>query len=180
MRTRQGSEYTAPSTSRMGTHENENNYAEAIEGLRDGMTELRTMLTQLLRNQGGNPPPPGNVGQPDLRQQDLGSDSDGDSHRTPPRDRRPERDFDITRAIKIDAPIYDGLGDPQVFLSWIMDIECYFQWHNLTNHQKVQVARMKLTGRAKTFWLNEERRLGTGQGIPRIGWQVMKNLLTDQ
>ncbi|KAK8921340.1 hypothetical protein KSP39_PZI020136 [Platanthera zijinensis] len=180
MRTRLGTEYSAPSMSRMAENEHEIRNAEAIAGLRNDMTELRGTLAQILQNQVRPPPPPANVELPHRRQHISDSDSDGDSPRVPPRGNRHGREFDITRAIKIDAPTFDGMGDPQNFLTWIVDMECYYDWHHLTDPQKVQVARMKLTGRAKTYWLNEERRLGTGDGDPIFGWTVMKNLLTDQ
>jgi len=39
---------------------------------------------------------------------------------------------------------------------------------------------MKLLDRAKIYWLNEERRMGAVDGMPPIGWQVMKAMLSDQ
>ncbi|KAK8946719.1 hypothetical protein KSP39_PZI006859 [Platanthera zijinensis] len=61
-----------------------------------------------------------------------------------------------------------------------MEIECYFEWYALNDADKVRVARMKLLGRAKIFWLNEERRLRVENGVRPLGWDDMKARLTEQ
>ncbi|KAK8949134.1 hypothetical protein KSP39_PZI005042 [Platanthera zijinensis] len=152
----------------------------SIAGLRqefnDQMTEMREMFHQVnlnvaaLRNQAIPP-------------RDDRNNNGQDDHvpRVPMHNNREPFEFDLTRAVRVKPPSYDGLGEPQVFLDWVMEMECYFEWYSLTDENKVRVARMKLLGRAKVFWLNEERRLGAvNGGLPPIGWAAMKAMLTDQ
>jgi len=177
----------------------------AVEALRqefnDQLTDIREMLHQLTANLAAvqiptgtphgegfhtpDPAPPAPFPAPPGPQHNAAPRGNGYhdppyAPRVPQYVNQPPQGFDITKAVRVDPPSYDGLGEPQVFLDWVMEIECYFEWHNLNDMHRVQVARMKLLGRAKIFWLNEERRLGVVNGVPRIDWRGMKELLTAQ
>ncbi|KAK8916805.1 hypothetical protein KSP39_PZI022608 [Platanthera zijinensis] len=99
-----------------------------------------------------------------------------DDYDYPPRDRRP----DLTRVVKLDPPLYDGSMDPKVFSDWVIDIETYFDWYRMTEDQKVQFAKMRLSGRAKIFWIGEERSVERNGRPPITHWAHMKAILEEQ
>ena len=50
--------------------------------------------------------------------------------------------------IKIDVPTFDGRHDPQLFLSWTLQLDKYFTLCNFTEPRKIKFVAMKLTGQA--------------------------------
>jgi len=91
--------------------------------------------------------------------------------RAPPLPRSSER-------VRVTIPTYDGIGGPPVFFHWVERVERYFERYQILDPHRIPVARLYLSERAQTFWLNEERRMGHTLDSSPVGWQVMRSLLT--
>ena len=92
--------------------------------------------------------------------------------------RQPQRD--ITKKVKVNAPEFDGIMDPNVFSYWLVAIEEYFDWYEMIDSERVRFAKMKLTNSAKMYWQNvlqDMLRLGEP---PITQWAVMKAKLQDK
>jgi len=59
---------------------------------------------------------------------------------------------DITRKVKVDVPSFDGKIDAATFSDWIVAMEDYFNWYEMSDIERVRFAKMKLVGPAKKFW----------------------------
>ena len=86
--------------------------------------------------------------------------------------RQPQRD--VTKKVKVSAPEFDGIMDPNTFFDWLVAIEEYFDWYEMIDSEWVRFAKMKLTNSAKMYWQNvlqDMLRLGEP---PITQWVVMK------
>uniref|UniRef100_A0A5B7BSS3 Uncharacterized protein n=1 Tax=Davidia involucrata TaxID=16924 RepID=A0A5B7BSS3_DAVIN len=73
---------------------------------------------------------------------------------------------DINRRVKIAVPYFEGRDDPTIFYDWVIAIEEYFDWYDVTEDWKVRFAKLKLVQMAKLWWFHIEgdiRRLGSHQ-----------------
>ena len=59
---------------------------------------------------------------------------------------------DITRKVKVDVPSFDGKIDATTFSDWIIAMEDYFDWYEMSDIERVRFAKMKLIGPARKFW----------------------------
>ena len=59
---------------------------------------------------------------------------------------------DITRKVKVDVPSFDGKIDATTFADWIVAMEDYFDWYEMSDIERVRFAKMKLIGPARKFW----------------------------
>ena len=59
----------------------------------------------------------------------------------------PNPDDQYLKSIKLNAHIFDGGHDLQLFLNWLQQLDKYFTWYPITEPRKVKFAAMKLTGR---------------------------------
>ena len=66
------------------------------------------------------------------------------------------RDDQVLRNVRVDAPSFDGTLDPIKFLDWLSKIEDYFEWYGLEDDRRVGLAKMKLLGQARTYRKNQE------------------------
>ena len=48
--------------------------------------------------------------------------------------------------IKVNVSNFDGCLDPQYYLDWVMTLERYFKWYELSQERRVRFAAMKLVG----------------------------------
>ena len=64
----------------------------------------------------------------------------------------PEGYSDITRKVKVDVPSFDGKIDATTFSDWIVAMEDYFDWYEMSDIEWVRFARMELTGPTRKFW----------------------------
>nr|CAD1833634.1 unnamed protein product [Ananas comosus var. bracteatus] len=63
------------------------------------------------------------------------------------RDRHNRDDtIDIIHKVKVDAPSFDGKLNPKAFTDWLVDMEQYFDWYDMSDNRRVRFAKMKLTG----------------------------------
>ena len=63
--------------------------------------------------------------------------------------RQPQRD--ITKKVKVSAPEFDGIMDPNVFSDLLVAIEKYFDWYEMIDSERARFAKMKLTNSAKMY-----------------------------
>ncbi|GFY81098.1 hypothetical protein Acr_01g0009070 [Actinidia rufa] len=75
--------------------------------------------------------------------------------------------------IDVETPTFDGRLDPKAFTDWILEMDHFFEWYNLSNDRKVRFAKMKLIGRVKLFWQSTEQR----RQPPVTNWVEMKEIL---
>ena len=78
------------------------------------------------------------------------------------------------------APSFDGSLDPNKILNWLIEIEDYFEYHQLEDDRRVGLARMKLEGQARNFWRNQERLFRRQFRDQSITWAEMIRRLRDQ
>ena len=67
--------------------------------------------------------------------------------------------------------------DPQICLDWIVQLDKYFSWYNLTEPRKIKFVVVKLTGQASQYWTNLEniRAFWLQRSIKT--WDMMKDEL---
>ncbi|CAL8139839.1 unnamed protein product [Prunus armeniaca] len=72
--------------------------------------------------------------------------------------------FEIARHAKPTAPDFDGRRDPTIFVDWILAMEDYFEWYDMSDAQQIQFAKLKLVGAVKQYWkATEHHRQQLGQ-----------------
>jgi len=59
--------------------------------------------------------------------------------------------FDITRKVKVDVRSFDEKIDATTFSDWIVAMEDYFDWYEMSDIERVRFAKMKLIGPARKF-----------------------------
>jgi len=87
---------------------------------------------------------------------------------------------DITRKVKIDVPSIDRKIDATTFSDWIVAIEDYFDWYEMSDIEQVRFAKMKLIGPARKFWQTVTSHLDRMCQPPIIQWEVMKDRLKEK
>lgn len=62
--------------------------------------------------------------------------------------------------IKLDLPMYGGSLDGEELLDWIGAMDSYFEYEEISEEQKVKLAKTKLNGHASLWWdyIQSERR----------------------
>ncbi|CAL8989542.1 unnamed protein product [Prunus brigantina] len=81
------------------------------------------------------------------------------------------------RSVKVDAPNFDGELNPKALLDWLATMDCYFEWHDMSETRRVRFAKIKLVGQAGLFWTNVETQLERAGEEPIIHWGEMKERL---
>ena len=85
------------------------------------------------------------------------------------------------RNVSVEAPSFDGYPSPDKFLDWVEDMDKYFDFHyDWSDEKRVRYAKMKLSGKAKTYWNKQENLLGRYGRITMITWNEMKECLKDE
>jgi len=94
-----------------------------------------------------------------LENKNTGENSKNDirDRRVANTDRRRDGEDDIIRRIKIDPPTSNGIFDPNIFSDWIADLDHYFNWYRFTEDSRIQLARMRLSGSARIYWISVKR-----------------------
>ncbi|KAK8951705.1 hypothetical protein KSP39_PZI004648 [Platanthera zijinensis] len=123
--------------------------------------------------------PPARQRRGPLARHDYDSDEPYEDYVAPRRERTPVED-DLIRRLRIDAPSFDGHLDPKAFSDWILDMDHFFDWYEMTDERRVRFARMKLVGQAKMFWISVERSLEREGYYPITRWNEMKQRLRDK
>ncbi|KAK8951463.1 hypothetical protein KSP39_PZI004161 [Platanthera zijinensis] len=114
---------------------------------------------------------------PPLARHDYDRDDDPDDYHDP---RRGDRAFDITRRIRLDAPTFDGRLEPKAFSDWLLDMDHYFDWYDMSDERCVRFAKMKLVGQAKVYWISVERALERDGYYSITRWDEMKHRLSEK
>jgi len=64
-----------------------------------------------------------------------------------PRNHDHHKDDDrYLKNIKLDVSNFDGRLDPQYYLDWVMSLEKYFKWYEMSQERRIRFAAMKLVG----------------------------------
>ena len=71
--------------------------------------------------------------------------------------KRYDEDERYMKDIKVDVSNFDGRLDPQYYLDWVMSLDRYFKWYEMSQERRVRFAAMKLVGQAGQYWSNVER-----------------------
>ena len=64
---------------------------------------------------------------------------------------RLDEDERYLKNIKVDVSNFDGRLDPQYYLDWVMSLERYFKWYEMSQERRVRFAAMKLVGQAGQY-----------------------------
>jgi len=51
----------------------------------------------------------------------------------------------------LDVSNFGGRLDPQYYLDWVMSLEHYFKWYEMSQERRVRFAAMKLVGQAGQY-----------------------------
>ena len=57
----------------------------------------------------------------------------------------------ITRTVKVDVPSFDGNMDATTFSDWLVAMEDYFDWYEMSDIEQVIFAKIKLIRLARNF-----------------------------
>jgi len=93
---------------------------------------------------------------------------------------RYDEDERYLKNIKVDVSNFDGRLDPLYYLDWVMSLECYFKWHEMSQERRVRFATMKLVGQAGQYWSNVERLITLKRHEPIRTWDEMKAKLSQK
>ena len=67
---------------------------------------------------------------------------------------RYDEDEQYLKNIKVDVSNFDGRLDPQYYLDWVLSLDRYFKWYEMSQERQVRFAAMKLVGQAGQYWSN--------------------------
>jgi len=56
-----------------------------------------------------------------------------------------------------DDRYFDSRLDPQYHLDWVMSLEKYFKWYDMSEKRRIRFTAMKLVRQAGYYWSNVER-----------------------
>ena len=84
--------------------------------------------------------------------------------------------------ILFEPPDFDGCKDesPWIFVTWLNEMEQFFEWHNWAVNTKVRFAKMNLIGRAQVFLEELEYMRFIKQEPGITDWEDMKVKLQDE
>jgi len=82
--------------------------------------------------------------------------------------------------VKVDEPSFDGKIDATTFSNWIVAMEDYFDWYEMSDIERVLFAKMKLIGPARKFLQTVTSYLERIRQPPIIQWEVMKDKLKEK
>ena len=104
------------------------------------------------------------------------------NNRHGPHPRQDHRDNEDNSAkhIKVEAPTFVGVRNPQVYNDWVREMEHFFEWYDLSEDRKVRFAKMKLVGRAKLHWDSVVNHLRKTRQPPITLWEEMKAKLNEK
>ena len=74
-----------------------------------------------------------------------------------PRNHDCHKDDRYIKNIKVDVSNFDGRLNSQYYLDWVMSLERYFKWYEMSQERRIRFAAMKLVGQAAYYWSNVER-----------------------
>ncbi|XP_010272487.1 PREDICTED: uncharacterized protein LOC104608253 [Nelumbo nucifera] len=86
---------------------------------------------------------------------------------------------DITSKVKI-VPSFRGDINPQVFSNWLVELEEYFDWFDMSDERWVRFAKLKLVDHAKVWWRSVENRLQNMGKSSITRWEDMKHFLEEK
>jgi len=90
-------------------------------------------------------------------------------------------DLDRHKRSSEDTPVeptfFDGRNDPEYFVKWLVDVDCYLNWYAIPDARQLEFAVRKLTKQAKTHWIHIQCvRNRSGQGLIKT-WKDMIDAL---
>ena len=86
----------------------------------------------------------------------------------------------ILKNIKLDVSNFDGRWDSQYYLDWIMSLERYFKWYEMSQERRIRFTAMKLVGQAGNYWSNVERLMAIKRQEPVQMWEEMRAKLNQK
>ena len=75
---------------------------------------------------------------------------------------------------------FDGRLDPKYYLDWVMSLECYFKWYEISQERRVCFAAMKLVGQVGQYWSNVERSMALRREESLQTWDEIKAKLNQK
>ena len=82
--------------------------------------------------------------------------------------------------MKVDVPSFDGNIDATVFSDWLVAMEDYFDWYEMSDIERVRFAKRKLVGLARKFWHTITSHLERIRQPLIEQWEVMKDGLKEK
>ena len=68
-----------------------------------------------------------------------------------------DQDDRAMRSVKLEAPTFDGILDPKIYIDWEGEMDQYFDWYDMSEERKCKFAKLKLVRQARLYWRNMER-----------------------
>ena len=93
-----------------------------------------------------------------------------------PRRSDPKLVHQTLRTIGLEAPTFDGCRDPKVYLDWEKEMDQYFEWNDMSEQRKYQIAKFRLVRQAKLYWEHDEWL----DRLPIATWMDMKLRLRER
>ena len=78
------------------------------------------------------------------------------------------------RSVKLEAPTFDGILDPKIYIDWKGEMDQYFDWYDMSGERKCKFAKHKLVTQARLYWGNVERLARQRGEVPIVTWRAMK------
>ena len=83
-------------------------------------------------------------------------------------------------SIRVDLPEYSGSLQMDVFLDWLDQIECIFEYKEIPDNKRIKLVALKLSDRAFAWW-QQLKKIQERSGKPKIqDWEKMKKALKEQ
>ena len=102
-----------------------------------------------------------------------------------PNPRRPtptqlDPDDRTMKNIRLEAPTFDGILDPKIYIDWEGEMDQYFDWYEMSEDRKCKFAKLKLVHQARLYWGNVERLARQRGDVPIVTWRAMKLRLREK
>ena len=62
-----------------------------------------------------------------------------------------DQDDRAMRSVKLEAPTFDGILDPKIYIDWEGEMDQYFDWYDMSEERKCKFAKLKLVRQARLY-----------------------------
>ena len=80
----------------------------------------------------------------------------------------------------MEAPTFDGILDPKIYIDWEGEMDQYFDWYEMSEERKCRFVKLKLVRQARLYRRNVERLARQRGDVPIVTWRAMKLRLREK
>ena len=62
-----------------------------------------------------------------------------------------DQDDRAIKNVRLEAPTFDGILDPKIYIDWEGEMDQYFDWYDMTEERKCKFAKLRLIGQDRLY-----------------------------